>query len=136
MSRHPTEALVGCCGFEVEVDVEMVPLILALWIHEVHTCNGCCQGDGDGPAWICFPDLEEADKFYEALENGGISPVEAGEALRLELRAHLPPSAAQVFTTFPRSFIARMVEVLTPEADQRAAQGLAEAKAKARGWEP
>lgn len=120
MSRHPTETLPGCCGFEVEVDVGMVPLILALWVHEVHTCNGCCQGDGDGPAYICFPDLEEVDKFYAALSAGGISPVEASKALRFELRGHLPPSSGHVFTTFPRPFIARMVEALTPEANRRA----------------
>jgi hypothetical protein len=61
--KHPAVRLITCCGIEADIDTAMVPIIRSLWARGVHTCNGCCQGDIDWPAWIQFPDIGEADKF-------------------------------------------------------------------------
>jgi hypothetical protein len=43
---HPTQRLVAPDGGEVDIDVEMVPLIQELWKQGL-TTKGCCQDFGD-----------------------------------------------------------------------------------------
>lgn len=43
---HPTEHLVAPSGDEIDIDVEMVPLIRRLWDMGL-TTKGCCQDFGD-----------------------------------------------------------------------------------------
>src|SRR5262245_50017318 len=72
--RHPTTTLISCDGEPVGVDVDMVPVITALWRRGVQTCNGCCQGEPDGTSYVMFPDIGEADKFSALVMDGGAAP--------------------------------------------------------------
>ncbi len=79
-NQHPAELLTTCWGDRAPIDVELVPIITALWRAGVIT-NWCCQGDdfgedhdhGQRPGWavVGFPDIDQADHFARLLLDAG-----------------------------------------------------------------
>jgi hypothetical protein len=124
--RHPTSMMFTCCGDVEPIDVEMVPIMQALW-PGIHT-QGCCQGDDDQPAQICFPDVEEADKFCRRLLDAGASPNrvagahmdDAGGVWRWDLMVRFPIASRGLLSlTFPRSDLPLVERWLTDPTEER-----------------
>ncbi|MGI5206173.1 hypothetical protein ACQEU6_31955 [Spirillospora sp. CA-108201] len=64
---HPSMALTTPAGDDVEIDLDMVPLVRRLWALGLRT-GGCCQDLGAsircGPGWATGPGRQRHADFY------------------------------------------------------------------------
>lgn len=61
---HPTVALVTPEGDQVQIDVDLAPIIRAVWAAGIETSVSCQEGI-DGRAMIGFVSLADMEMFYD-----------------------------------------------------------------------
>jgi hypothetical protein len=68
MAGHPTTRLITPQGEHVDIDIEIAPIIEALWRLGIPTVQ-CCQGPWDdyGYGFIEFPSAAAVEAFLDAL---------------------------------------------------------------------
>ena len=61
-TKHPQVTVYDPRGWPYEIDVEIAPLIEALWRENINTCNSC-QENSPGIIWIQFESMEDLKRF-------------------------------------------------------------------------